>query len=445
MRKVQVLILAILMLLNSKSALAGDYFNKHLPKWIKLDLEVRHRFENQDNFDFNDAVDGQDSFSLFRTRFNLQLLPTEQFKFFVQFQDARVWDQDKGSKAGNEDYADIRQGYIELKDILKFEAESIPDISFRLGRQELSYGAQRLIGGFNWSNVAQTFEAGKVMLNFPEYKLTIDGFGGTKTPIQTPRDFNQWFDNSTKDEMGGYYATYKGIENTTVEQYFIKRLVNTNISFGPSGSANTDAFTFGGRVFGKIKDTNFDYDFEAAKQWGEFGALDVDTQMAIAIIGYTLADVAWTPRLAFEFDYGSGDDDRTDGELNTFNNLYPTNHLFYGFMDRASLQNLNNYVLSVSAKPCKKVQLQSDLHFLFLDTSNDSLYSAARTVIRTASASSGADEHIGNELDFTVKYNVNDHLKLLAGVSHFFAGDFLDDTGEADDADYFYLETNVLF
>lgn len=433
-----------MMILVSKSALAGEHINKHLPKWVKLDVEVRHRFENQDNFDFNDTVDGQDAFSLFRTRVNLQLIPTDEVKLFVQFQDARVWDQDKGSKAGNEDYAEIRQGYIELKDILKFEDELIPDIGFRLGRQELSYGAQRLIGGFNWSNIAQTFEAGKVMFNFPEYKLTVDGFGGTKTPNQTPRDFNQWFDNSTKDEMGGYYATYKGIENITIEQYFIKRFVNTNVSFGPSGSANTDVFTIGGRIVGKIKDTNFDYEFEAAKQWGEFGALDVDAQMAVAILGYTFADVAWKPRVAFEYNYGSGDDDRTDDELNTFNNLYPTNHLFYGYMDRASLQNINNYKLQISAKPTKKMQVQSDLHFLFLDTSMDSLYSAGRAPIRTASTA-GADEHVGNELDFLVKYKVNDYLNVIGGVSHFFAGDFLKDTGKADDADYFYVETTVSF
>ncbi len=64
--------------------------------------------------------------------------------------------------------------------------------------------------------------------------------------------------------------------------------------------------------------------------------------MMVAIVGYTF-DHAWRPRIGFEFDYASGDRDSTDNKRRTFDNLYPTNHLFYGYMDFVSLQNFNDY------------------------------------------------------------------------------------------------------
>jgi hypothetical protein len=444
MKRIFILAISLLVLFSPTFVLAGEIINSQLPSWINMDVEFRHRLEFKDNFDFNDAVNDEDTYNLWRTRISLLLKPTDWAKLFVQFQDATVSDQDIGSRAPNENRGDFRQGYLELVNVLQELGDELPAVSLRLGRQELSYGAQRLVGGFDWSNIAQTFDAGKVMVNIEEWHLAIDGFGGSKTPTETPVNFDNWYDNSTQDVLAGYYATYTGIDGIAIEQYFLKRLADTRLNFGPSGMASADVYTSGARLKGKIADTQIDYELEAAKQWGEFGTLDIDAQMANAIIGYTFAETAWTPRFAFEYNYGSGDDDSGDGELNTFNNLFPTNHLFYGYMDRASLQNLNNYRFQVSAKPNKKTVLQLDLHLIYLDTSNDSLYHAGRGVVRTAGAS-GADDHVGNELDLLVKYKVNDHLNVMGGYSRFFAGEFLDDTGAHDDGDFFYLQSVFSF
>ena len=92
---------------------------------------------------------------------------------------------------------------------------------------------------------------------------------------------------------------------------------------------------------------------EAAKQFGNSGRLDVDAQMAVGIIGYTFP-VGWKPRASFEFDYASGDNDSSDGDRETFDNLHPTNHLFYGYMDFVSLQNINNYHFNLRPIPIKE-------------------------------------------------------------------------------------------
>jgi len=163
--------------------------------------------------------------------------------------------------------------------------------------------------------------------------------------------------------------------------------------------------------------------------------------MAVGILGYTASAMAWQPRVAFEVDYGSGDSDSTDGKMTTFDNLYPTNHLFYGYIDFISLQNLNNYRYQISAKSHKKLKIQADLHMIYLDTVKDSYYSVARTVVRTASGK--VDSHLGDEIDVTADYKFNDKMNVGIGYSHFFAGKYLQETGANDDADFFYLQTTL--
>lgn len=427
----------------SGNAQAGKLINEHLPKWANVDVEFRHRFEYQDDLDFNGSVDDTTGFNLYRTRLNIAFLPVENFKLFSQFQDARIANSDFENKTTYENYMDVRQLYLEASNLFSLDEVNLSKFGIRGGRQELSYGTQRLLGGFNWSNIAQTFDAGKIMLTFEDYKLNADIFGGTKTQTKSPEEADDLYDGTSKDIIGGYYAAYKGIENMTVENYLIRRKTNKNISFGPSGSRELDEYTFGGRIVGKVPDHRLDYEVEVAKQWGDFDYFDIDAMMTVVIVGYTL-DHAWNPRLAFEFDYGSGDNDTSDETRRTFDNLFPTNHLFYGYMDRVSLQNLNDYSFQLSVSPTKKLKLETSLHLIYLDTAKDSLYNAARGVTRTATGA-GIDTHVGNELDFLAKYKACDYADILAGYSHFFAGDYLKDSGANDDGDFAYIQTTFSY
>lgn len=221
---------------------------------------------------------------------------------------------------------------------------------------------------------------------------------------------------------------------------FLRRETGKDIGFGPNvGAGELEESTIGFRLKGKHFE-GLDYTVETAYQFGDFGDQDISAYAFVALAGYTF-DVPWSPRMGFEFDLGSGDDDPADDERNTFDNLYPTNHMHYGYMDRASLQNLRNYRFTMKANPDEKVTLQLDLHAIYLDKTTDSLYHAGRKAIRT-SESEDVDDHVGENLDFTVKYKFNKYIKILVGYSHFFPGKFLEATGAADDGEFFYVQTS---
>ena len=94
-------------------------------------------------------------------------------------------------------------------------------------------------------------------------------------------------------------------------------------------------------------------------------------------------------------------------------------------MDTFSWQNMHNLVLRLAAQPHPKVKTTLDFHSFWLTTTSDAWYRAnGSTRVR---------------IDFTVNAKLTQHLDMLFGYSHFFAGAYLADTGASDDADFAYL------
>ena len=64
------------------------------------------------------------------------------------------------------------------------------------------------------------------------------------------------------------------------------------------------------------------------------------------------------------------------------------------------------------------------------------VYTALGSVLRAAGASNS--RYIGNELDFLLNWQIDRHLNVYVGYSHFFAGTFIQQTGAHKDIDFAY-------
>ncbi len=440
------MVLGIMFVCGRAFAAEGFFIQDHLPKKLgeklKISVETRLRLEARDDYDFSKNADtgatATDTFYLLRTRLMLDANVSEAIRAFVQLQDSRIWDSATANRfsIGFRDEFDVRQAYVDYK--LKEVASALEAFTIRAGRQELAYGDERLVGGFNWSNVAQSFDA--VKLIYTDKNFSIDGWLGEKVPIDI-RSPNNWYDDD--EGFHGTYATYKGIDKHKIDLYYLYRNTSEPVTFGPSGSRKLNESTAGLRLRGeKMKD--FDYTLEGAYQFGEFGSQDVSAHAVIALAGYTFSKIPWSPRLGVQWNFASGDKDSTDNERNTFDNLWPTNHLHYGYIDFVSLQNLNAYNVKLNLSPAKKFSLQGDYWLFYLDETTDVAYNAGRGVLRAASQRA-ASGYLGSEADVVAKYNWNKNLQLEGGYAHFFAGTFLERTGANDDADFFYLQSLLKF
>ena len=111
----------------------------------------------------------------------------------------------------------------------------------------------------------------------------------------------------------------------------------------------------------------------------------------------------WSPRLFAEYNFASGDHDRTDDNIETFQNLFPTNHPYYGYMDLFSWQNLHNPALRFNVKPCREVGLEADFNWFWLANTNDAWYRANGTT-RVRPITPGAPNYVGAELDILMTF-----------------------------------------
>ncbi len=73
----------------------------------------------------------------------------------------------------------LRQAYVELGDTAK------GPIGFRVGRQELAFGEERLIGPSGWLNTPRYFEAARLTLRHGRYH--VDAFASSVIVVQVAK------------------------------------------------------------------------------------------------------------------------------------------------------------------------------------------------------------------------------------------------------------------
>lgn len=398
---------------------------------VVLSLENMSRYEfRQNTYDFDSGVDSlnDDSWLLNRFRLGLQWKPDDAITFFFQGQDSREWESRRPNIPGlagaeGDNPFDLRQASVEIG------GGSSP-LSLKLGRQTLMYGDQRLVGGFEWNAIARTFDAARVRWRGNGGQW-IDGFASS---VVVPD--REEFDESDRDSVfSGVYAHFPGTGPQATEVYALYL----------NDDDRDDDFVTVGTHWKSTPEAlgPWDYEAEIAYQNGTAGGRDLSAFATYGEVGFTF-EHPWKPRAGLEYSYGSGDSDPSDGDEGAFQNLYPTNHIHYGFMDLFSWSNVHDLVLHLAAKPRPQITLGIDLHAFWLADTADSWRRAnARTAVRPRDA--GASSFAGTEIDLLATWSPNAHVTVTAGWSHFFAGGYLGDTGAGSDADFVYLMTAVKF
>jgi hypothetical protein len=378
------------------------FFNERLPSWLKLSGEFRTRVEGRTGFNYQ--PDNNDAYGLVRNRLNAELAPTPWLDFYFQGQDSRAPGLDAGRPLATfKDPFDLRQAYVRLGNPKGL-------VRLTVGRQLLSYGAQRLLGPLDWTNTSRSWDAVKLEIGTADAK--VDLFASSVVVIDPARPDHH---RDGFNIHGAYGSLKKLAPRTTVEPYLLWKTGRVSI------------WTAGLRV-AAIPGTpglyGFDYQAEFAHQWGSIGAVRHAADAGYGILGYTTGKRRWSPHFSAEYSYASGDPDPSDGVHRTFDQLLPTNHLFYGITDPAGWQNLNMARVGVDLKPHKRFQWNVDYRELWLASAHDALYTVAGAVAVKPLPGNTA-RRIGGEIDCSGVWSVSSQWKVGAGVGRLAAGDFL--------------------
>lgn len=395
--------------------------------------EFRFRLEAENNFAFGARRRSQDTFQLYRYLLHADLRYRDTFRVFLQGASMHDEDRDLPDRPFDENKLALQQLFVDVRPL----GTGSP-LLVRIGRQDLSYGAERFVSPLRWVNSRRRFDAVKLVWEAPQWQFDVF-YAKPVLPIRR-NQFDRW---DEEFDFYGAYWTYSGIPDHGVDVFFFAN-DDTRNRTNPNGRAgDVTRMTLGGRFYGKR--CGFDYDAVLAGQWGEWAGDSIRAWAWTLDGGYTFEDLKCKPRIGAGFDWASGDRNPTDGTVETFDQLFPLGHKYLGFMDFFGRQNIQAANVNVSAWVVpKRVQSRIAYHAFWLQSKDDAIYNAGGVPGRRDRTGESGRE-IGHEIDWTLLWKVDPHQSVLFGYSHFFDSDVIINTGPSEDADFFYVQYSVKF
>jgi hypothetical protein len=397
--------------------------NQALPSWLHLSGEYRVRAEGYEGATYTPG--NNQGYLLSRFQLNMDIR-FPWIRLFAQTQDARVLGNDAIPDAyPYQDHFDLRQAFVEVGH------SDNGHFGVRVGRQELNFGDQRILGSSNWLNTPRSFDAARADVNFG--KVRIDAFSAS---VVNPVD--QSFDHSKAgNDLHGLYGTISNIlPGATIEPYLLWHLgggLKTETGVPARRSTRTVAIRFARRAGNRI-----DYEAHLLRQFGTIGNNSVSAYAMNFELGYTWSKVVLKPRVYVDYAYASGDRNPHDGTINTFDQIYPSNHGLYGIVDLFGWQNLRDEKFGFEVKPAKKLMLSTVFHNDNLASARDALYNGAgAAVARNTAGTNGT--HIGEEWETSGTYAVTQCLASGVGYGHLFPGEFVEKSTKGSSYNISYL------
>ena len=254
----------------------------------------------------------------------------------IEFQDVRLLGSE-GSTVADTEGVDLKRGYLSI-------TPEQSNTTVKIGRWVMAYGDQRLIGHLEWFDQGRSYDG--VHVSFKPEKIFVDAFAVR---------MRETLDAKDDLHFGGVYGGVHLDNTTDLELYAL--------GLRDSMAPNSTFGTFGLR-FATTRGP-MDASVEAALQVGTKNDQDLLAFAAAAKAGYTVPESS-SLRFGGEIAFASGDDDPADADNGTFQTLFPTNHLHYGYADLAAWQNILALRAQLSVVPIPRTTVSLNYHHLRL-------------------------------------------------------------------------------
>ena len=322
------------------TAMAEDAPN---PWTLTPTAEIRPRLEASTG---RDGASGAESWYVSqRSRLGLDL-SRDGFSGRVLVADVRVWGSELDTlKDLSADTFDLHEGW------LRFQVGE--KLHLTVGRQELAWDEQRLVGAVDWTQQGRAFDAARLAWRrgpwTAEASAAMIYDADTATNVVLTEDTRALLARaawSPKD--GGATAALVSVLETNAGADLQRETVGLYVA-GRSGILS-------GRL-------------EGYAQIGSLGAASYGAYL-IGASGTVAPELQWKPAITLWFDNLSGDADATDSTLGAFTPPYATNHKFYGIMDVMCFseacavdgQGLRDAALKLDLNPIDKLKISLDAH-----------------------------------------------------------------------------------
>jgi hypothetical protein len=373
--------------------------------YLSLGGEARLRVDSFDAPRFGVAGARPDLYGLGRALFSADLHLGSRVRVYGQLGLHRDFDKKDPPAVSDRSDVDAQVAFVDVT----------PDADrrwrLRLGRQEIAFNAtQRFVSVRESPNIRQSFDGARATRQAAD--LRFDAFYVRPVTIQAGA-----FDDSSNRQQQ-FYGVYvsKTLSKAVSLDLYALELDRDGVRFGAVRGDERRA-SYGARLAGKRG--AIDYEVEGVIQGGRFAGRDIQAWAGSVGGGYTLVR-PWSPRLGLRFDAGSGDKDPDDGELGTFNPLFPKGSYF----NETSLTSWSNLVAvrpSLGLAPSRDVSLELSYLMRWRQTGADAVYLQPSTPL--APVGHNRSKAVGDALQLDATWLVSRNLKLQGQLVHQSADD----------------------
>ena len=371
-----------------------------------VSVEIRLRAEGRSGTGAHPAT--EDTFGTSRLRLNFTGRAAKHLKVFVQLQDSQVGGLAEGRNSRPfRNTVDFRQVYASV-------GSADGPVTLDVGRRELGFLGNRLLGTRDWSNTSPTWDGSMATLRQGENRVFLLAFSQV--------DLRDGFDvaSRTRFVYGAIGSLQSLAPKHAVEPFFLSTRVPRSAISHLGGLVRTA----GSRFTGEFAES-WNYEVLVAAQGGGAEGSPHRAWMGHWAVHKTIVQGRGRPKLIGEYSYASGDEDPADARNGTFDQLAPSPHGIYGESDVTGFRNLKALRAGVQFHPRREVRMNVDFFDFRLASLRDGLYGTNNRLGVAAPDAGAASDAVGSELDLVLRYSPTEKIELRLGISRFFAGEFI--------------------
>ena len=411
--------------------------------WLTLGGEWRLAFELNGNEGWGE-VPGTDAMALERIMAHAawtylpQTGPFDRVRLFAQLKHGETHGRSAEDRVPDVDLLDWNAAFLELRS-RPFTRGSSADgqVTLRLGRQELQYGAGRLIATrAGATNTRISFDA--ALLRYASKAFEVDFFYAL--PNETDPGA---FDNGRLDgrKLRGFYATWRKNHSSLDFFSFLDERPQSYFQ----GRGREKRYSVGGRW--SYERGRLSQDFLFTWQWGDFRAEtgqigDIEAWTASSQSHLRLRDGGWQETLNLFTGYATGDDDAANPDVGTFRAPYPPGRYFGSGAPNGPL-NVVFYRLGLGLQPSSKLALDVGYYDFYRESTQDGTYGVPGIPLNPPGTS--GERHVGRLVELVAAVPWGQRGDIEAEASYFFPGAFFDDQALEAEATFFGLRMTYRF
>ena len=397
--------------------------------YLSLGGEVRYQYLYFKNEDWGEAPPDNNGFILTRYLAHADLHIVPAIRVFTQVQSSFAAGKESFVSAVDQNQLDLHQAFVQVNTVYNPNRQLI----LRVGRQELSYGSQRLLSVRELPNNRQAFDALKGIFKTNKFSLYA---------------FYNYYVTAQSDILDDVIMQDTKLRYAYLVQNKIPLLKNLDVYYLALHKKEADfqdgpgrewRHSLGSRIWGN--NHHWRYDLEGVYQFGKFANQAISAWTLSLNSGYSFDQVKFKPEFGFKTEIISGDGTPKDDKLQTFNPLFPRG-AYFGLAALIGPVNLIDMHPSFSLELVPdKLNWTTDYDIFWRYSQQDGVYAPNVSVIYSGQGI--RSKFIGHQVATDFTYTPHQYLLLRTEATWFKTGTFLKMAGPGKNI--FYTSVTAQF